>query len=160
MHADAAFTWSSLTQAAFVIIVALVLARATMLETLRDPFEASPSAEPVPRSFGAGPAVVLDWLAFVPALFIVARSLLDRSYALRLAPSVALLIALALWAAMSPFWSNDRFVAVVGAAHFAGGVAILWAMSQLVRTWQRLRLVMAAAVGLLLVLIAYGLIWR
>jgi O-antigen ligase len=149
-----------LTQAAFFISIALVLARATMLETLRDPFEATPGAEPVPKSFGAAASVVLDWLAIVPALLVLLRAALDRTFQWRWGWSHLFLITLALWAGLSPLWSNDRFAAVVGAAHFIGGVALMWAMSQLVHSWLRLRLVVAAAVGLLLVLIAYGLIYR
>jgi O-antigen ligase len=154
-------TWSKrLTPVAFFIAIALVLARATMLETLRDPFEATPGAEPVPRSFGAAASVVLDWLAFVPVILIVARAAFDAMYRLRFTVSHLLLIALALWAALSPMWANDRFAAVVGVSHFVGGVALLWAMSQLVRSWLRLRVVVAAGFGLLLVLIASGFMYR
>lgn len=149
-----------LTNAAFVMLTALVIARALALETLRDPFEISPGAETVPRTLTAAASLWMDWLACVPALLILMRRSFDRSFPLRPAHSFVPLTLLAIWAALSPIWSSDKFAAVVGVAHFIGGVAILWASAQLVRDWARLRIVAGVCFGLLLAMIAYGLIYR
>src|SRR5690349_15314489 len=74
-----------LTRTAFVLTAAIVIARSTMLETLRNPLEVLPGSDPVPRGPGAGAGAVLDLLACVPALLVLARRAIDPTYALRFA---------------------------------------------------------------------------
>ena len=67
-----------LSTAAFVLAAALVLARSTMLETLRNPLDIQPGAEPVPRGPGPGTGLILDLLCCVPALLVLARRAFNR----------------------------------------------------------------------------------
>lgn len=149
-----------LTQAAFLLLIALVIARATMLETTRDPFEVSPGSMAYPRGLGAAGSAMLDWLAWIPVLLILVRSVIDRSFALARAGCFVPLILLGTWAALSSTWATDRFAAVVGASHFIGAIAVFLAAAQLVRSGLRLRFVAAACVGLMFVIVASGLIYR
>jgi O-antigen ligase len=52
--------------------------------------------------------------------------------------------------ALSFRWSDDRFAAFVAISTFISSLAMLWAASQLVRSWLRLRIVVAMTFGLLL----------
>jgi hypothetical protein len=151
-------TW--LTRAAFILLMALVIARALALETLRDPFEINPGADNVPRTLTAAASIWMDWFACVPALLILLRRSFDRSSGLVHARSFIPIFLLATWAALSPIWASDKFVAVVGVSHFVAAVAIFWAAAQLVRDWSRLRIVAGVCFGLMLAIIAYGLIYR
>ncbi len=154
--------WTArLTQFAFALLIVSVLARATMMETLRDPFEVSPGAQPFPRGLNAAGSFVLDWIGCIPALLVLLRRLLDGAkYPLRTSLSFAFILPLAAWTSLSAFWSSDRFAAVVGAAHFVSAAAVLWAAFQLVRTPTRLRIVGGACFGLLLTIVAAGLVYR
>lgn len=152
------FVW--LTRAAFVLSAALVLARSTMLETLRNPLEVYPGAEPVPQGPGAATSLILDLLCCMPALLVLARRAIDTTYSLRFAWSFVPLALLGLWTACSVAWAGDKFAAAVGAFHWVAACAFLWAAAQLVRDWLRLRLVAAFCVGLLLVQVGQGLYYR
>lgn len=158
LHPPSSARW--LTQAAFLLVIVLVIARATMLETTRDPFEVMPGSMPYPRGLGAAGSVVLDWLVCAAPLLILIRCIIDRSFSLVRVRSFIPLALLGIWAAASSTWATDRFPAVVGASHFIGAIAIFWAMAQLVRSGLRVRFVAAACVGLLLVIVANGLIYK
>ncbi|MBC8109198.1 MAG: O-antigen ligase family protein [Anaerolineae bacterium] len=149
-----------LTNAAFVLLIALVIARALSLETLRDPFEITPGADTFPRTLTAAASVWMDWLACVPAALILLRRAFDGSHRLIGIRSFLPLFLLAIWAALSPIWASDKFAAVVGVSHFIAAVAIFWAAAQLVPDWSRLRIVAGVCFGLMLALVAYGLIYR
>jgi O-antigen ligase len=149
-----------LSWAAFVLAAALVLARSMMLETLRNPLEVQPGAEPVPRGPGAGTGLVLDLLCCVPALIVLARRALDRTFSLRFAWSFAPMALLALWTVASTAWAGDKFAAVVGGTHWLCACALLWSVAQLVSDWARLRLLAAVCVGVLLVQVGQGLYYR
>src|SRR5256885_6452727 len=115
-----------LTRAAFVLTAALVVARSTMLETLRNPLDILPGAEPVPRGPGAGSGVVLDLLACLPALLVLARRAIDPAYALRFAWSLVPMALLALWTVASVAWAGDRFAAAVSGFHWLAACVLLW----------------------------------
>src|SRR5688500_17249088 len=149
-----------LTQLAFVLSLAIVIARATMLEIVRDPFETVPGGEPVPGGPGPTASLVLDLLAGVPVLLILVRRLLDPLYALRARWSHLAFALLAAWAALSVTWSSDKFLALIGAANLLAGAALLWTFAQLVRTWLRLRIVVGVCVGLLAAMLAHGLVYQ
>ena len=140
-----------LTRAAFVLAASLVVARATMLETLRNPLDVYPGSEPVPRGPGAATGVVLDLLGCVPALLVLVRRAVDLTYLLRFAWSLVPMALLALWAVASVAWAGDRFAAAVASFHWLAASVLLWSVAQLVRHWLRLRLVAAVCFGLLLV---------
>src|SRR5439155_1255012 len=74
-----------LTRWAFFRCLALVIARACMLEFCRDPFPAAPGGEPVPRGPGAATSLILDLCCGIPAILILIRRVVDRTYRLQLA---------------------------------------------------------------------------
>jgi O-antigen ligase len=150
----------TLTGAAYFLLLTVVLARGLVFETLREPFAVTVNAPPVPRGAGPAAGVVLDWLAMLPAVLVLARRAIDRSYALRAAWSPLPAALLAAWAMLSMLWADDRFAGAVGAFHFVGAVALLWASAQLVRDWLHLRLVAAACFGLMLAIVAHALEYR
>lgn len=149
-----------LTQVAFVLALGLVVARATMLEILREPFAALPGGEAIPRGPGPASSLILDLFCCVPALLVLARRALDRTYVIRLAWSHLAMGLLGIWTVLSTLWAADRFAAAVNGSHFFSAITLLWAASQLMRSWLRLRLVAALGLGLLLVYLAHGYIYR
>ncbi|HVT87393.1 MAG TPA: O-antigen ligase family protein [Tepidisphaeraceae bacterium] len=151
---------AGLTQTAFVLAAALIIGRATIVQGLRDPDLVRPDSPAIAHTAGATTGLVLDLLTAVPAILILARRALDADYRLRLGASHVLLIVLALLAAISPFWSSDKFAAAVTSAHFLSAAVLFWSMSQLVRSWTRLRIVAGICFGLLLVYTAQGIIYR
>ncbi|MEZ0266806.1 MAG: O-antigen ligase family protein, partial [Phycisphaerae bacterium] len=147
-----------LTRLAFVIAVAVVVARVTFMDYSRARGSALAGFEvgaATPGGAGPGAALALDLLACVPAILILARRASDRAYIVRWSWSAAPLLGLAAWAALSVLWASDQFAAVVGAGQFVAAAALLWAASQLVRSWRRLRLIAAIAVGTLLAIAAH-----
>jgi O-antigen ligase len=149
-----------LTRVAFGLAVALVLTRATMLESLRDPLDVAPGSPPAPRGVGPGAALVLDLLAWLPALLVLARGALDRTFRVRFSRAHGLMATLALWAVLSTAWADDKFAAVVSGFHWLSATVFLWGVSQLVRSWRRLRLVAGACAGLLLVYAAQAFTYK
>lgn len=148
-----------LTQCAFILALALVAARATIPDFSKVRGEAAFSAD-TPRGPGAATALGLDLLCCVPALLVLARRAMDRQYILRVSWSLVPLAALVIWGMISLAWSADKFAALLGASHLMAALAMLYAGSQLVRSWLRLRVVAAAALGLLLALFAQSLFYR
>ena len=140
-----------LTRVALGLAVALVLTRATMLESLRDPLDVAPGSPPVPRGVGPGASLVLDLLAWLPALLVLARGALERTWRVRLSWAHGLMAVLALWTVLSTAWADDQFAAAVSGFHWLSATAFLWGASQLVRSWRHLRLVAGACAGLLLI---------
>ncbi len=152
------FTWAWLTRAAFVLSLSLVIARATMLEIIRDPFEAVPGQIGAPRGPGAAAIVVLNLLCCLPALLAIARAALDRSFQLRFSWSFIPALLLAAWAVCSTLWSADKFSAIVSASTLLCAFALFWSSAQIVRNWTCLRITAAACFGLLLMQVAHGAI--
>lgn len=149
-----------LTRVAFVLSFAIVIARVTILETLRDPFSVNLGSLSYPRGAGAATGMVLDALCWLPAIMVFVRRLVDPGYRLHLSWSQLFLTLLAIWGMTCPFWSADKFAAVAGSFHFLSAVVLFFAAAQLVRTWSRLRLVAAVSFGLLMVFVAQGLYYR
>ncbi len=148
------------TNTALFMSVALVLARGMMQEMLRDPFQVEMNSQPVPRGPGAATGVVLDLLCCVPALLVLLRAAIDRSFVLRRSLAHVFVLLLGAWAVISTVWASDKFAAVLSASHWLSAAVLLWSTSQLARDWSGLRLAAAAAFGLLLVLSAHGIIYR
>jgi len=145
---------------ALVLLLVLPVVRVMMLEILRDPFEVSPGAAAIPRGPGAASTVVLNLLCCAPALLVLLRRAIDGTYRLRLDWSHPLLALLASWTVLSAVWADDSFAAVVSGTTFFGAVALLWGAVQLVRGWGEFRLVGAVTFGLMVVLLASGMIYR
>lgn len=148
---------TNLTQAAFVLASALVIARATFLESVRD---TEPVASEGPLNAGATTALLFDLLICVPALLVLLRRVIDPSFQLRRTISHILLGALGLLAVCSTFWASDKFLAAVTSFHLLAAAVLVWTMTQLVHSWLRLRLVAGMCFGLLLVYVANGAIYR
>lgn len=155
-----ASSWRWLMQIALVLVIAVVIARLTTTESLRDPWEVVPGAAATPRGAGPGTGLVLDLLALLPGLLILARRALDRDFYLIGRWSYGPMLALGAWAIISTAWADDRFAAAVTAFHWFAGLCLLWAASQLVRDWVSFRLVAAMGFGLLLVLVVQSVIYR
>jgi tetratricopeptide (TPR) repeat protein len=149
-----------LTQLALLLVIVLVIARATINEILRDPFEAAPGQAYTP--VGPGPAVslVLSLMCFVPALLVLARRVLDPEYRLARVWSPLVWVGLGVFALVSTAWASDRFAAAVHATTFAAAGAIAWAAAQTVRSWARFRLVSAVLAALLMVYLSQGIYYR
>lgn len=148
------------TWLALAIGLVLIIMRLTTPEALREPWAPVPGSAPTPA--GPGPAVglVLDALAYLPALLILGRRVFDRSYRLTPRLSHVPLLLLVVWASFSVIWSADKFAAVVEASHLCAAAAMLWAMSQLLADGGKLRLVAGICFGMLLILATQLLLFR
>src|SRR4029079_18067206 len=93
-----------LTQAAFVLTLALLIARALMSETVRDAFVVIPGTTPAPLGPGPATTVVLDALCCLPALLVLLRRAADHTYIVRWTWSPVFFALLAIWSAMSFAW--------------------------------------------------------
>src|SRR5450432_2623611 len=133
-----------LTLAAFVLALSLVIARAIFLESTRQDVFTSSATSDLPRGAGPATSLLLDWLMCLPMLLIILRRVLDRQFDIRSKISHALFAAFAIWAALSAFWASDKFSAVIESSHLIAAANLMWSMTQLVRSWARLRLVAGA----------------
>jgi hypothetical protein len=149
-----------LTRLAFGLAASLVLARAMMLETLRNPLDVFPGSDPDLRGPGPATGLVLDLLGCVPALLVLLRRAVDPGYRLRFVWSFLPLAGIAVWTLASVLWSSDRFAAAVSGFHWVAGSVLLWSVAQVVRDWKHLRLVAAVCFGLLLVQLGQGFYYR
>jgi O-antigen ligase len=156
----ASTAWPWVTTVALVLVLGVTVARLMTVDVLRDVGSPVPGGDATNHGPGPGTALVFDLVAALPALLVLARRVLDRDYRLAGRKSHLLLLGLTLWMSASVFWSADRFAAVVSTAHFAGAACLLWAASQVVRSWDRLRVVAAVALGLLLALVIHTGIYR
>lgn len=152
----AVWVWTG--RIALAIALVVVIARSTVLEFLRDPFEVVPTTDVIPRGPGPTTSLVMDLLAALPAVLVAARAALDRTFSLRRSRGNAVMLLLAIWIAVSAFRGDDRFAAMVIGANLLATLSLLWATQQLVRDWRSLRLVAGIAFGLLLVCTAHGVI--
>lgn len=145
-----------LTRAAFYLLLAFVGARAVTHEYLRDVFVGIDA----PRGPGPATTLWLNLLCCVPALLVLLRRAIDRHYVLRVHWTQLPMAILAAWIGLSVLWSSDRFAAMVGASTWIAAMVVLWTTIQLVRSWQRVRVVGGVMTGILLALVAQGLIYR
>jgi O-antigen ligase len=146
-----------LTEAAFLLALVVVGARALAHEFLRDTFEVLPSSPFVPSAPGPAASLLMDLLCCLPAVLVLVRRAIDRAYVVRVAWSHLPMALLAGWMALSTLWAADRFAAFINAANFISALVLLWSMTQLVRSWLRMRIVAAVVFGLLAVYAAAGL---
>ncbi len=152
--------WRWITRIAFGLLLAIVITRLTTEEFIRDPWDVVPGGIAAPRAAGAAAGLVLDLLSLLPALAILLRAAFDPDYHLRWRWSYLPMFILGLWAVASTAWSSDKFLAAVTSSHLLAGFCVLWAASQLVRSWLHLRIVAAVSFGLLLVLVAQSVLYR
>jgi O-antigen ligase len=149
-----------LTRVALVWALVIIAARFMTTDALRDASAGVPGAIVSTRRPGPSTSLCYDLLETVPALLVLARRAIDKSYPGRFRWSPVLFIALGVFCVSSSFWAADKFAAVVTGLHVAGAAVLLWSVSQLVRSWPQFRLVAALAGGLLLVLVASTLVYR
>ncbi len=154
-HEQPRFNW--LTRLALGLLLAIVVARCLMLEVAREAIIQGPTF-----SNGPGPttSLFLDSLTFIPMLLILVRRVLDDSYTLRFRWVHLLFTLLAVWTLASIAWAPDRFLAMVGAMQIVAGASLFWSVSQLVRRWEHLRIVVGICVGLLLANVVQAAIYR
>jgi len=152
--------WRWLTRGAFVLTLALVIARLLMTEVLRNPSQAVAGEQAPPNGPGAATGLMLDLLAMIPALLVLTRAALDTTYRLRRSWAAIALLLLGFWAVASTLWSADRFAAIVSSMHWLGAMVLLWSTLHLVRSWLRLRFVGGVCLGLLLALSVSGYYFR
>jgi hypothetical protein len=145
---------------ALLIALAVVIARCTMLETIREPLEMTAGAAASPRGAGATSGLVLSLLAAVPALLVLLRRMIDPTFAIHRTFAIAGLMLAGGWAVASALWAADAFAALLGAFNWLSAMTLAWAVAQLVRGPSRRRLVAGVGVGLLLVFAAQGLMYR
>jgi O-antigen ligase len=150
--------WQWLNRLALGLSLAIVIARLMMLESVRSAWPVAAGSPEMAAPVAPGPAsgLVLDLLACLPALMVLARRWLDPAFALRFAWSHVPMAVLGAWAVLSPLWADDKFAAAVSSAHWLAAVVMLWAVSQVVHAWRQLRLVAAVCFGMLLVHVAQG----
>lgn len=148
-----------LTQVATAVALILVAVRMTMTEAVRQSFGLGAFAD-LPAAPGPTTTLVLDLLCWLPALLVLVRRAIDREYVLRLHASHLIMALLAVWVWASTVWAGDRFAAVINSSTWSAAMALGWAASQLVRSWARLRGVLALGLGLLMILIAQAAIYR
>ncbi len=158
--ADTPPLWRWLERIALLIGLAVVIARATMTETLYEPHPPMPGQAAPPIGAGPTSSIVLSLLACLPGLVALARRALDRDYRLTHGVTYFFMLALAAWAILSPLWASDVFAALVDSVTLLGAMALIWGMAQLVRTWSRLRLLAGVGLGLLLVFCGQGILYQ
>src|SRR5258708_5977942 len=139
------------------LALALVIARGTMQEYLRELLEVQPGSDLTPKAPGAAASIGLDLLCCVPAMLVLLRRALDRHFTLRIAWSALPLGLLCGWMLLSTIWAADKFAALITACHWTAAAAMLWAMAQLVRDGVTLRLVAALLFSLLPIYAITGL---
>src|SRR5690349_21544704 len=131
--------WTSvlpwLTQIAFVLSIALVIARMLMLEMPHDPMEVLESTTVAPRGCGPAGSMVLDLLCCVPALLVLTRRVIDKKYIIRISPAHLALAAFAILALVSTAWAANRAKALEMSFHVIAAASIFWSSAQLVRSW-------------------------
>ncbi len=142
-----------------MLLLGLVVARASMLEILREPFDPSPGASATPRGAGAAAGLILDCLSLLPAALLLLRRLIDPDFRLIAAWTAIPLLMLGAWAIASTLWAGDRFAAMVWGTHLFSAAIILWTAAQWCRSWMRLRLVGGVCFGLLLAMIAHSSVY-
>lgn len=146
---------------ALLIALAVVIARCTMLETIREPLDITPGAQYAPpRGASATTALVLSLLSVIPAILVLLRRLFDPTFIIRKSFAIIGLLLLAGWAVVSAMWAADAFLAVVSAINWLAAMTLAWAVAQLVRTPYRQRLVIGVGVGLLLVFLTQTALYR
>jgi hypothetical protein len=149
-----------ITQLAFFLSLALVVARCAMMESLRDPTPVASGSGASPA--GPGPATTL-WLNLVcclPAMLVVLRRAIDKTYYLHSSIAHLLMGLISVWAIASTAWASDKYAAFINSSTVFAAGAMLWSTTQLIRSWTRLRLVAGACFGVMLICTASALIYH
>ncbi len=150
--------WNWIEILGLILTAGVVIARATMLEIVREPQTTASTA--LPSGPGATTSLMLSLVACLPALFLLLRRAFSGSYRFVNPMTVYIGLTLGALALASTFWASDQFAALIGASTFFSALVLIWSTAQLVRTWGRFRLVIGVCLGLLCVYVAQGVIYR
>lgn len=159
-YADLSGLLPWVTQVAFFLSLGLVIARCTMMESLTDPTPVTVGGTASPASPGPGTTFWLNLLCCVPAILVLIRRAIDRTYYLHFGISHLLLGLLSLLALISTAWASNKYAAFINSSTMIAAAAMFWSATQLVRSWTRLRLVAGACFGIMLICTAHGLIYK
>lgn len=152
-----------LSHAGFVLALVLIIARGMLQQHLRDIEPVAPLGPDMPfppLAAGVATGLVLDALCLLSAVLVAMRLAFDRGWPMRRTWSVALFAAVAIWAFSSTLWASDKFAAAASASTWLAAAALLFTVAQTVRTWSRLRICCAVAVGLFMANAAFGVSYR
>jgi O-antigen ligase len=152
--------WGWITRGAFLLTLVMVITRMLLTEVIRNPSQAVAGEQGPPNGPGAATGLLLDLLAMLPAILVLARAALDSTYRLRCSWASIALLLLGFWAVASTLWSADRFTAIVSSMHWLSAMVLIWSTLQLVDSWLRLRFVAGVCLGLLLALSVTGYYFR
>jgi O-antigen ligase len=147
-----------LSALAMAIAAAVVIARVGMTETTREVSFVAPGSTFVPAGPGPASGLVLDLLACLCPMLVLARRWIDPEFRLRRSISPIIFLLLGAWAVASTLWASDRFSAIVSSFHLLSAAVMLWAVSQCVSSWRHLWLVAAFGAAVLAMLLVHG-IW-
>jgi len=140
---------------ALLIALAIVVARCTMLETIRDPMDLAPGSDAPPSGPGATTSLVLSLLSLLPAVLVLARGAFDRGFRFTRSFALVGLVIVGIWAMVSAFWASDPFMAAIAGFNWLSGMMLAWAMAQVVRTPARAKIVGGVLFGLLLIFLVH-----
>jgi len=149
-----------LTLVALIVALTVVIGRSTFVEASRERIDPSSQGQPAPREAGVTSGLVCDLIAGAAALIALAARAARPGEVNRSSLACVLGTLLGVWAAASFLWADDKFAAIVHAADLLAAMCVIWTAAQCVTTSTRLRLVAAAAFGLLLLNLVYGTQWR
>ncbi len=152
--------WEWVTRLALLLTLALVICRALMSDSIREPVPPTPHSQAVPLAPGPGTGLALDLLCCLPALLVLTRRAFDLNFRLIHSWGFVPMLLLGVMAIASVRWSADRFAAVVSASHLFCALILLWSTAQLVRSWLRLRWIGAVCFALLISLCIAGYYYR
>ncbi len=145
-----------LTRCALAVALILAAVRATMLEGAREaPLQ---PLDPVPP--GAASTLILDLLCCIPAALVLMRRFIDSSFKLHGSWVFGIWSIFASLALLSSVWSSDRWLTLVSSPQLMSLGLLGWAVFQSVRRWDQVRVVAGWCIGLLLIFVAQGVLWR
>lgn len=152
--------WEWVTRLGLLLTLALVMCRALMSDSIREPVPPTPHSQAVPLAPGPATGLALDLLCCLPALLVLTRRAFDRNFRLIHSWGFVPMLLLGVMAIASVRWSADRFAAVVSASHLLCALILLWSTAQLLRSWLRLRWIGAVCFALLISLSITGYYYR
>ncbi len=139
---------------AWLGLLAMVVARATVLEIIREPFDVNPGTKGPPLA--TGPGTIMAMNAALAAIAFVA-AVCGRRKAGR---CTLLLTAAGLWAVASTLWASDKYLALVTSTTLLASGLAAWAAGRLCDTAIRRRQLLCVACGIGLMWTGYGVYQR
>ena len=130
----------------WVLVIAVVLTRTTLLELLREPFAVTVGSAAAPAAPGPATTLLLNLLSALPLFLLLLRDI--RSAApLRQPAANSLLIVSGALAALSTAWASDKFAAIVTASTWLSCGCLASAVARLCHGATARRLVLAIGIA-------------